>query len=81
MQRDPKDEDSEFDALLQGLKDLVCTKLWGKVLSANSPIAIYRALICLNKPLSQDKEVCIINVFQIYSSLRASYDKTSQERK
>ena len=26
----------------------------------------------------QDKEVCIINVFQIHSSLRASYGKTSR---
>ena len=30
---------------------------------------------------SQDKEVYVIDVFQIYSSLRASYDKTSQGEK
>ena len=35
----------------------------------------------LEETSSQDKEVYIINVFQIYSSLRASYDKTYQGRK
>ena len=65
MQRDPKDKDSEFDALLQGLKDLVCTRLQGKVLSASSPIAIYRALICLNKPLRKTKKCALIMSFNM----------------
>ena len=35
----------------------------------------------LEQTSSKDKEVCIKNVFQIHSSQRASYDKTSQGRK
>ena len=35
----------------------------------------------LEQTSSKDKEVCINNVFQIRSSQRASYDKTSQGRK
>ena len=35
----------------------------------------------LEETSSQDKEVYVINVFQIHSSLRASYDKTSHGRK
>ena len=47
----------------------------GKVLSARI------ALMCLKETSSQDKEARIIIVFKIYSSRRASYDKTAQGRK
>ena len=49
----------------------------GKVLSARSPIAIYRALICLKETSSQGKKVRIINVFQTCYPRKASYDKKS----
>ena len=51
------------------------------MLSARSPIAIYRALICLKEAFSQDEEARIIGVFQTSFPCRASYEETSQGRK
>ena len=48
-------------------KDLVRTRRLAIVLSARSPIAIYRALIYLEQTSSQDKEARIIDVIQTYS--------------
>ena len=45
-------------------KDLVCTRLWGKVLSASSCIAIYRGLICIKKPLRKTKKCTLLVSFK-----------------
>ena len=45
-------------------KDLVCTRLWGKVLSASSRIAIYRGLICIKKPLRKTKKYASLVPFK-----------------
>ena len=50
------------------------------MLAARSPIAIYRALICLKETTSQDQEARTINAFQTFSQRRESYDKTPQCR-
>ena len=64
-------------------KDLVCTRrqALGKSVVCKQSHCDLRKVDLHEETSSQDKEVCIINVFQIYSSLRASYDKTSQGEK
>ena len=89
MQKDQKDKDSEFDSFVfwvflhdfNDSKDLMRIRLYETMLSARSPIAIFKALIYLEETSSQDKEARITNVFQTYSPRRASYGKASQGRK
>ena len=50
------------------------------MLSASSAIAIYTALICLKKPLRKTRKCTLFMSFKYISSLKASYDKTSQGR-
>ena len=53
----------------------------GKSVTCKQSHCDLKSIDLLEQTSSQDKEVCIINVFQIHASLRASYDKTSQGRK
>ena len=73
MQKDPTDRDSEFESFVfciflhdysQDSKELVCTRLWEKMLSARIPVAIYRALICLKKPLRKAKKSALMMSFR-----------------
>ena len=63
------------------MRDSKDSKALGKSVVCKQSHCDLQSVDLLEETSLQDKEVYIINVFQIYSSLGASYDKTSQGRK
>ena len=76
-----KDNNSEFDARLSGLKRPSVHQALEKSVVCKQSHCNLQGVDLLEETSLQGKELYIINVFQIYSSLGANYDKTSQGRK